>query len=1041
MPRNSIAEYDAFISYKREDEAHAIALQKRLEAERLVVFRDADGLTLARNVKDEVPEALQGSAAVVVLWSALTAASQWVVDEATYAWGAGKYLPLLVPGAKASVIPAKFRDYTAKRLEDILADPTRLIEEIERLKDRGAPGVRIHNKMPASGEHLIGREGELRLLDAAWASGETRVVVLDAMGGTGKTALINRFLENMAKDAWRGAERVYCWSFYSQGTDEKRQGDADGFFAEALEWFGYRGEPITSATKRGDTLAELINRRRTLLVLDGLEPLQFPAHSPGLEGALKDDGLRTMLRKLALQMNGLLIVTTRIPIPELKDKQPPAVERRGLNQLETRHGVTLLRMLGVKAAEKEIVEAVELLKGHALSLNLLGTYSKEILGGHLPVRAEIERLLASPEVSQDAYVMMRRYEILLEERAKETARGPEASAAGRQLALLYLIGLFDRPAEREALDALFAEPIEGLTDTLADLSPEQWKFAVAALRKLKLILPEGQPGEIDAHPLVREYFGARLKATRPEAFKAANLRLYEHYKLKDIPPAFHEPVRYGILALAGAHEAETFSRVIDTLIVGQFPAGMEYLLPPALRGIAPGGLRVALDSLDNHELNAALARAQPGAVKAMEPLFAAVAHGSAAGAWDAAFREVYWPRVNRGNKAFLTNMLGAYGADLSALAQFFEVPFALPSRSLAPFTQALVLGNVAYALRALGRLTEAVPPLEEALRRAVANEDWRNADTAAGNLSEVRLTLGSVSDAVAAAREAVTYADSSALVFERLTMRTALADALHQAGMLAEAQRLFGEAEMMQAQDDMVHPMLYSLRGYLYCDLLLSKGGGADVRGRANQMFEWSKPTRILLDVALATLALGRAVLALGQADEARAKLEAAVDSLREAGSVDEFPRGLLARAKLHRVTGALDLAAADLNEVDDIAARSRMRLFATDALLERARLTLARGGRDAPDAATRLAAQAKALIEDTGSRRRIPDLALVMARIAAAKGDTANARTHLAEAQKWIDEGWGCHAAEHAEISELLAKPGSAAKSRPGFFSRLLGR
>src|SRR5271163_4263776 len=93
-------EYDVFISYSRKDEAQSVALQKCLETLKLRIFRDADGLTLARNVKDELPEALRSSKVVVVLWSSNAAASEWVLDEATYVRGAGKYIPLLVPGAK-----------------------------------------------------------------------------------------------------------------------------------------------------------------------------------------------------------------------------------------------------------------------------------------------------------------------------------------------------------------------------------------------------------------------------------------------------------------------------------------------------------------------------------------------------------------------------------------------------------------------------------------------------------------------------------------------------------------------------------------------------------------------------------------------------------------------------------------------------------------------------------------------------------------------------------------------------------------------------
>ena len=52
--------------------------------------------------------------------------------------------------------------------------------------------------------------------------------------------------------------------------------------------------------------------------------------------------------------------------------------------------------------------------------------------------------------------------------------------------------------------------------------------------------------------------------------------------------------------------------------------------------------------------------------------------------------------------------------------------------------------------------------------------------------------------------------------------RTTHADALHQAGRRAEAETRFREAEQMQAESQPAYPLLYSLRGFLYCDLLLA---------------------------------------------------------------------------------------------------------------------------------------------------------------------------------------------------------------------------
>jgi hypothetical protein len=104
----------------------------------------------------------------------------------------------------------------------------------------------------------------------------------------------------------------------------------------------------------------------------------------------------------------------------------------------------------------------------------------------------------------------------------------------------------------------------------------------------------------------------------------------------------------------------------------------------------------------------------------------------------------------------------------------------------------------------------------------IAQEDWKNAAINASNLSELELTLGEVALAVGDAEQSVTYADRSGDADIRMIMRTTHADALHQAGRRAEAEARFREAEQMQAERQPDYPLLYSLRGFQYCDLLLA---------------------------------------------------------------------------------------------------------------------------------------------------------------------------------------------------------------------------
>ena len=122
------------------------------------------------------------------------------------------------------------------------------------------------------------------------------------------------------------------------------------------------------------------------------------------------------------------------------------------------------------------------------------------------------------------------------------------------------------------------------------------------------------------------------------------------------------------------------------------------------------------------------------------PLFAAIAHGCSAEREDEAFREVYRPRIARGNEDFATTKLGLYGQDLAALASFFKTPFTAPLPRLEADLRTLMLNHAGADLRALGRLEDAVIPLRARVKADMAAKDDRNAAMASGNLTQTTLS-------------------------------------------------------------------------------------------------------------------------------------------------------------------------------------------------------------------------------------------------------------------------------------------------------------
>src|SRR6185369_16521061 len=235
------------------------------------------------------------------------------------------------------------------------------------------------------GTGFAGRQPELAALDRAWESG-VRVFVLHAQGGAGKTRVVAQWLDQVRDDGSRGAGQVFVYSFYSQGSDERRNASSEIFFEEALAHFGHSGPPLIDPNEKGRTLARLVSEQRGLLVLDGLEALQHP---PAFDqGRLKDPALASLLLALVAGWvgeagpRGLCLVTSRQPVVELENKTGRVVVQQHLERLDPEAGAELLRQLEVKGPEKELRQASEELRGHAYTLMLLGTYLRDATPDH-----------------------------------------------------------------------------------------------------------------------------------------------------------------------------------------------------------------------------------------------------------------------------------------------------------------------------------------------------------------------------------------------------------------------------------------------------------------------------------------------------------------------------------------------------------------------------------------------------------------------------------------------------------------------------------
>jgi tetratricopeptide (TPR) repeat protein len=827
-----------------------------------------------------------------------------------------------------------------------------------------APAVDISRIIKYAPDDFVGREQETQALDEAWskvrgaACPRPHVFTFVALGGEGKTSVVANWAAGMAAADWPACEAAFAWSFYSQGSRDQAAVSSEFFLGEALRFFGDAAMAASpqGAFEKGQRLAQLVGERRALLILDGLEPLQYPPTAPA-PGELKDKGIAALLKGLAAKSQGLCIVTTRYALPDLRVYRQTTAPEHELLRLSKAEGVLLLGKLGVTGSKEELARLVEDVDGHALTLQIMGAFLKRAFHGDIRCRDRVNLDKADAKTfGGHAFRAMAAYETWME---------GESDEARRELAILRLLGLFDRPATADCLAALQRPPaIPGLTEALTGLAEDDWNLSIDALQSAKLITANREHGSgqliaLDAHPLLREYFGQRLRDAQPEACKTGHRQLYRHLcettregeepTLADLQPLYQ--------AVANGCQAELHQEACEDVYRDRIQRGRESYAANRL-----GALGSNLGVL-------------------------------------ARFFETPWSRISpllsKPAQAWLLNEVGTHLLALGRLAEAME-----PMRAGLPIelrtsdwenaaARASNLGELAWSL---GEVGIAVDYAEQSVTYADRGNDvsWKigSRATHATALHEA----GRRSEAEARFREAeqiqAKYPNGYPLL--HLVRGFRYCDLL-----LAPAER---EAGKVEAEGE-------SHRLLALCQA---------VAKRAAQTLKAAKHSRQwLIDFALDHLTIGRATLyaailesrghthltrpapevAQRDLNTAAAELGHAVSGLRSSGEVEFIPLGLLSRAWLRSLTVPLtgaDSAQSDLDEAWEIAERGPMPLFLADIHLYRARLFFREPNypwQSAPDDLR----EARRLIEKHGYGRRKEEMEDAEAAILGKSGGDAS--------------------------------------------------
>jgi tetratricopeptide (TPR) repeat protein len=531
--RNPTMLPQVFISYSHADEEWKDRVCAALERIGLHAWHDRT-IGPGEQWNSKIRKAIEDSAAAVCLISKAYLASAFCTEQEVPALlerktGGLRVMPILLencpwrefswltplqispPDGRAVVVDYAgcegefFADF-ADRLRLMLKSPDSPERPWRAPRDVDVEGL------PRTGATVHGREKLINDLEDAWSSPDTHVVSLIGSAGVGKSTLVEAWLSRMEQESYRGARRVYGWSFQTRLPGEPAV-SADRFLSHLATHLGEEKTARLSSWETGNRLARSIRREATLLILDGVDALQSSA---GEEAeTIRDPSVARLLTELARDNRGLVVLTSRHAIAELRPFAR-AVRTEHLGVLTPRAGAIVLREGGLDGQDLERVS--EEFGNHALALSLFIGFRQDASPDPADTLGAIPPVERQGGVERHARRLLTAFE--------------QRFGAGPELQLLRTISLFDGPCDGAALEALRQAAIPDLTNALSVLDDTGWGDLVDRLRSCRLVMPVTHhgPDSLDAHPLVREHFQSSLRTTAGEAWRAGHDRLYQHYR-------------------------------------------------------------------------------------------------------------------------------------------------------------------------------------------------------------------------------------------------------------------------------------------------------------------------------------------------------------------------------------------------------------------------------------------------------------------------------------------------------------------------------
>ena len=362
----------------------------------------------------------------------------------------------------------------------------------------------VHPLQPAP--HFRGRQDLLADMEQWWQNPvhPDRVRTLWAIGGAGKTAVVERFLRNIQKENLRGS--VLVWSFYEEP-------NTDAFLREACIIFA--GEEGDGPGGRLERLQRsLYGSEPHLLVLDGLERVQSLGKAGRARGELEDHQLKNLLRSIASGLGRTrALVTSRFKLTDLEQWEGAGYRTHQLDELDQQSAVSVLQAWRVNGTEGELSSLAEKVGRHALSVSVLGSYLHHFCDGN-PKGIEGLRL---EEISTDDPYAGKLDRILA---------GYARDLPDAERDLLVRLSVFTRGVSVELLGYIVDAGGE-VAGMLIGANQVKLLMLAERLQKMGLVFKYEHQHNITytAHPFLREYFRNLLGVPPEQIHEVVRKRL------------------------------------------------------------------------------------------------------------------------------------------------------------------------------------------------------------------------------------------------------------------------------------------------------------------------------------------------------------------------------------------------------------------------------------------------------------------------------------------------------------------------------------